>query len=95
MQCNKEVNITDKIIAFIKLKIPDYVYTHGDFYVYEEEGLLIKNWNFKFDKPTYVDLGKIEVVKECQKDCLCCLIEKIEKLEEKVKDMRAEIDTFQ
>lgn len=83
MECDKEISITDKIVEFIKIKIPGRVFNFDDFRLCKEDNGTIKiyQWNFDFEKPTFEELEKITVIKKCPKTCVGCLIKRIEKLE--------------
>jgi hypothetical protein len=87
MNCPQEVNLTDKIVAYIKQKIPDYEYQYGDFGIYEDKGpgngIQFRPWPFEFKEPNYKDLENVTVEKRCEKYCLGCMLRRLEALEKK------------
>lgn len=88
MECQQEVNLTDKIVAYIKQRVPEYDHQYGtQFGIYEDSGpgngIQIRPWPFEFKKPDYKDLENIIVEKHCEKYCLDCVLRRLAVLESK------------
>jgi len=94
MKCVPEITIIDKIIYYIKLKIPEYTYNQEDFSVYlENDGLVIRPWNLDVEIPSIEYIEKMTIEKNIEKKCECqkCFNEYVLK---RLKEIQDELDTF-
>jgi hypothetical protein len=73
---HNQLNIREKLICYIKCRIPDYVHKISDFDIIMEGGMMkIINWNIEMEIPSFDMIENITEEKVC--NCIDCILEKI------------------